>query len=113
MIADVSRAFFEAAAEREVCVELPSEHWINGIKDEERVGKLRKSLYGTRDAAKNWQAHVTGVMEHIGFCGTTYNKCLFKHKSGVAVLVHGDDFVLRARKGTWFGLGIWWEVGLR
>ncbi len=32
MIADVSRAFFEAAAEREVCVELPSEHWINGIK---------------------------------------------------------------------------------
>ena len=98
IIADVSRAFFEAEAEREVCVELPLEHWANDIEDEEKVGKLRKSLYGTRDAAKNWQTHVTGVMEHIGFRSTGYNKCLFEHESGVAVLVHGDDFVACGRR---------------
>ena len=54
-IDDVSRAFFEAKATRDICVELPAEC----LSDRERslglVGHLKQSLYGTRDAAANWQ----------------------------------------------------------
>ncbi len=52
MINDIKRAYFHAPALREVYIELPPE-------DERRqhgyIGILRKSLYGTRDAALNWQ----------------------------------------------------------
>ena len=55
MINDVSRAFFEAPASRTVCIELPRESpdYAEGV-----VGLLKKSLYGTRDAAANFQAEV-------------------------------------------------------
>ena len=47
---DVKRAHFTAAATREVYVELPQE-----LEEPGKVGLLRKSMYGTRDAAKNWE----------------------------------------------------------
>ena len=45
---DISRAYFQADAIREVHVELPSEDWEEGM-----CGKLKKSMYGNRDAAQN------------------------------------------------------------
>ena len=50
LIADVSRAFFEAPATRDICVELPEEALGKGETSQDTVGKLLASLYGTRDA---------------------------------------------------------------
>ena len=50
MVNDVSRAFFEAPAVRQVCVELPAEAKDEKDKGRDVVGKLKLSLYGTRDA---------------------------------------------------------------
>ena len=47
---DVRRAYFYADATREIYIELPKEDYEEG-----KVGKLRKSMYGTRDAAQNWE----------------------------------------------------------
>ena len=55
LIADVSRAFFEAPANRDLCVELPEEALTAGETVVDTVGKLKASLYGTRDASMNWQ----------------------------------------------------------
>ena len=55
MINDVARAFFEAKATRAICVELPSESLTEEDKNKDMVGILNMSLYGTRDAATNWQ----------------------------------------------------------
>ena len=52
MYADVSRAYFYAKAVRPVYVRLPDEDRLPG--DENRCGKLKMSMYGTRDAALNW-----------------------------------------------------------
>ena len=49
LIADVSRAFFEAPAKRDLCVELPEEALAAGETTFDTVGKLKASLYGTRD----------------------------------------------------------------
>ena len=61
------------------------------------------SLYGTRDAAKNWQDEVARMTQIWGFRFGQYNPCLFKHdrwdvlnkhdRWDVLTLVHGDDFV--------------------
>ena len=52
MINDVSRAYFYAPATRSLFVELPEEDLE--AKHYE-VGRLNVCLYGTRDAAKEWQ----------------------------------------------------------
>ena len=58
MVNDVSRAFFEAPAVRQVCVELPEEDYTQAGRIADNVGHLKMSLYGTRDAAMNWQEGV-------------------------------------------------------
>ena len=56
MVSDIARAFFEAPATRSIAVELPPEDLDESEVD--CVGLLLKSLYGTRDAAKNFQEEV-------------------------------------------------------
>ena len=93
MINDVARAFFEAKATLCVCVELPEEDKTEEDKEEDRVGLLQMSLYGTRDAAMNWQEEVARVMKEWGFTRGLYNPCLYYHPEWeIKTLVHGDDF---------------------
>ena len=94
MVTDVSRAFFEAPAKRDICVELPAEALSPGETPEDIVGKLLASLYGTRDASANWQDEVSKCMEEWGFVAGRSNPCMFHHIARqVLCLVHGDDFV--------------------
>ena len=94
LIADVSRAFFEADAKRLVCVELPEEDLTEKDKKEGNVGLLNKSMYGTRDAATNWQEEVAREMKKIGFRRGRYNPCVYWHlEKRIKAIVHGDDFV--------------------
>lgn len=52
------------------------------------------SLYGTRDAAANFQAEVKKFMTGCGFDQSKYNPSMYYHrKRDIKVLVHGDDFV--------------------
>ena len=65
MINDVSRAFFHAKATRDVYVQLPDEDTVAG--EEGMCGKLNFSMYGTRDAAQNWQAELSQQLVDNGF----------------------------------------------
>jgi hypothetical protein len=92
MYADVSRAYFYAKASRPVYVKIPTEDWEEG--DEERCGKLKVSMYGTRDAAMNWAMEYGDTLKAAGFKQGVASPCLFRHEeNGVVVMVHGDDFV--------------------
>lgn len=94
LIADVSRAFFEAPARRGVCVELPEEALEEGESTADVVGKLMASLYGTRHASANWQEDVDKSMGQWGGKMGRYNPCTYLNKRrGLRCLVHGDDFV--------------------
>eukprot|EP00974_Lingulodinium_polyedra_P004565 429083-Lingulodinium_polyedra.AAC.1 len=61
---DVSRAYFHADVDRPVLIELPIEDYEDG--DEYRVGVLRKSMYGTRDAALNWEREYCRILAEMG-----------------------------------------------
>eukprot|EP00973_Karenia_brevis_P062167 8646618-Karenia_brevis.AAC.1 len=50
-------------------------------------------MYGTRQAAQNWQACVTQLMESNGFTQAKSSPCMFWHRTReIASMVHGDDF---------------------
>ena len=101
MINDISRASFEAKATRSLCVELPEEDRTAEDRRFDRVGLLVMSLYGTRDAANNWQEEVARAMGRWGFTRTRYNPCLYMHpRLQIRTLVHGDDFVSTGKRGA-------------
>ena len=92
MYADVSRAYFYAKAVRPVYVKLPEEDIEAG--DEGKCGRLRMSMYGTRDAALNCWLEYAATLRAAGYVQGSSNPCLFYNEAlGVAVMVHGDDFV--------------------
>ena len=105
MINDVSRAFFEAPATRNICVELPKEDRTEPDVRHDKVGHLRMSLYGRWDASTNWQEEVAKEMRSWGFRRGRYNPCLYFHESRkLRTFLHGDDFatVGTRQEVAWF-----------
>jgi len=93
MINDVARAFFEAAATREVYVELPGEAPVGNETTGEWVAGLDKSLYGTRDAALNFQLECKKYLTSIGFRPGRYNASTYYHPGRqLRMMLRGDDF---------------------
>jgi hypothetical protein len=91
---DVSRAHFHSPSRREVYVELCTEDW-----EADKCALLLKSMYGTRDAAANWESFYTAVLVKAQFVPGAFSPCLFFHKDRqIKVWVHGDDFVPRGRR---------------
>ena len=80
-------------------MEIPVEYWQGKADRTSKVAKLQKSLDGTRDAARNWQAHVKTLLTQAGIQTGDYTQCSFSHKNGLLGMVHGDDFVIVGTEG--------------
>ena len=90
---DVSRAYFHAKAQRPGLIRLPVEDRMG--TDAGKVGLMKKSRYGTRDAASNWERDWQGNVKKWGFQLGLSSKNLFHHKEDrVSGLTHRDDFVI-------------------
>ena len=91
MVNDVRRAYFNAKATRDIYVELPEED-VDFGKD--LLGKLELCLYGTRDAAVNWQEALSENLLKAGFVRGIGHTAVFHHPTrDIKVMVHGDDYV--------------------
>ena len=100
MTNDIKRAYFDAAAKREIYIEIPHEDKEPG--DEWRVGRLNLSLYGTRDAAQNWSETVSQCLLAIGFKKGLSSACNFYHKvRNMSSTVDGDGFTSTGIDGNW------------
>ena len=52
-------------------------------------------MYGTRDAAQNWETAYAEFMESIGFRRGRTSSCVFWHEQReLRVVIHGDDFTI-------------------
>lgn len=90
---DVRRAYFHAEARREIYVEFPAEDQEEGM-----CGLLNKAMYGTRDAAQNWEYAYSGFLEGVGFVRGLASPCIFHPVvKELRVVVHGDDFTVLGR----------------
>ena len=71
-------------------MELPPEDQEDGM-----CGKLKKSMYGTRDAANNLEAAYTEFLTELGFTKGLGSPCMFHHEGrNTSIVVHGDDFTV-------------------
>ena len=75
---DVSRAYFHAKAQRPVLIRLPVEHRTG--TDAGKVGLMKRSMYGTRDAASNWERDWQEHVRNWGFQLGLSSKNLFHQK---------------------------------
>ena len=89
---NVSRGYFHAKAQRLVLIRLPVEDRMG--TDAGKIGLMKKNMYGTRDAASNWERDWQEHVRNWGFQLGLRSKNLFHHKENrVSGLIHGDDFV--------------------
>ena len=89
LVMDARKAHLHAYADREIYVELPPEIRRPGF-----CAKLRRCLYGTRDAPARWEAYLAQELVKAGFTRGGASACCFHHKQrDLRCIVHGDDFV--------------------
>ncbi len=69
---DIVRAYFHAKARRKVYVHLSAEDFEVGLR-----GRLRKAMYGTRNAAPNWEMVCTEMMLEAKFEQGVCSTCVF------------------------------------
>ena len=103
-VVDIKRAYFYAPVRRPIFIKIPKEDLKFG--DEGCVGQLQWSLYGTRDAAQNWERKYTTFLLSFGFWVERASPCNFTHQARrVHVTVQGDDFtvVASAKQIAWLG----------
>jgi hypothetical protein len=89
---DVSTAFLNGDLTEEVYVTLPSI-----IPGSCRIWRLRKALYGLRQAAKAWNDKLTEELTKLGYRQSQADPCLFYKgifRDTVYLLVHVDDAIL-------------------
>ena len=95
---DVSRVYFQAKAQRPVLVRLP--HEDKSRHDGGKIGLLKKSMYGSRDAASNWEKDWQGYLENWGYELGRRSRSLFRKKKKTSGLTHRDDIVVTGSKGS-------------
>ena len=83
-----------AECARELYVELPPELGKPGL-----CGRLRRCLYGTRDAPARWEALYTDRLEGIGFRrGAASASCFWHAGRRLRCTVRGDDFMFQGAR---------------
>ena len=97
---DVSRAYFHAKAQRLVLARLPVEDSVGA--DAGKFGLLKKSMYGTRDTASNWECDWQKHVKSGGFRLGLSSKNLF-HQEKASIFRDDTRRRLRAhgRQNDW------------
>ena len=107
-VVDVRRAYFYAEPLPKTFVELPDYFDIDTRT--RCCGRLRRCLYGTRQAARSWQREIEKSIKAAGIL----SKCSFKSPCGKLVgVVHGDDILLSDQDHLLMRCGMLYENAMR
>ncbi|KAJ9504976.1 hypothetical protein QJQ45_013241 [Haematococcus lacustris] len=95
---DVMTAFLNGWLHEEIYMQQPA-----GYEDgTARVCRLRRALYGLRQAPRAWHARLKAELEQLGFVASEADSCLFtmvRGSSKVLLAVYVDDCLLAVSKG--------------
>ncbi|GKV47833.1 hypothetical protein SLEP1_g54692 [Rubroshorea leprosula] len=97
---DVNNAFLQGDLHEEVYMKIPQGFTCN---QSNKVCRLRKSLYGLRQASRNWFEKFTTSLEAVGFKQSKADYSLFTlaiADSFVVVLIYVDDIVITGNDGA-------------
>ncbi|XP_074303257.1 uncharacterized protein LOC141637704 [Silene latifolia] len=91
---DINNAFFHGYLEEEVYMK-PPEGYTKAQHN--MVCKLKKSIYGLKQASRQWNVELTKFLKHLGFAQSREDYFMFtKHTAGsfLVALVYVDDILL-------------------
>lgn len=92
IVLDVRCVFFYSKMRRRVYIELPEQDPESKKKD--KMGRLAKAMYGTRDAPQIWSGEVCREMIAKGFQPSVLHPSVFSMpEKDMHVVVHVDDFL--------------------
>lgn len=100
---DVNNAFLNGDLEEEVYMQIPQGYSVNNTSHTPLVCKLQKSLYGLRQASRQWYSKFSSFLLTLGFTQSKSDYSLFFKGSGstyVALLVYVDDIVITGASPT-------------
>ena len=88
LVIDARKAHLHAVPTWDIFVELPPKLSRPGF-----CGRLKRCLYGTRDAPARWEAYLAAELKRHGFLQGVSSACCFRHNDrDLRCVVHGDDF---------------------
>ena len=93
---DVKTAFIHGDLEEEIYMEQPEGFVVN--RKENHVCKLRKILYGLKQALRHWYLKFESVIENQGYKKTSSDHCVFFQKFSdddfIILLLYVDDMMI-------------------
>lgn len=92
----MKNAFLHGSLDEEVYMALPP-GFYQDTKRKGKVCKLRKSIYGLKQASRQWHQKFNDALLTFGFTASLNDTSMFTYKSGkefIALLVYVDDIVL-------------------
>jgi hypothetical protein len=98
---DVKSTFFNGDLKEEVYVHQPAGFAISG--KEGKVLRLRKALYGLRQAPQAWNTKLNSTLKGIGFGQSLHEAAIYRRGNGgnaLLVDVYVDDLVITGTKDT-------------
>jgi hypothetical protein len=102
---DVKGAFLHAPLEEEIYMELPGGSGFE-VDGQPCIVRLKKTLYGLKQAGHEWFVLHVGVLLSMGFKASKVDACLYTHaERGIWVLVYVDDDLVAVHQSSdfeWF-----------
>ena len=91
---DFVLAFPQADVECDLFMELPRGLSFEGVHQSTHCLKLKKNLYGSKQAGRVWNQHlVNGLVKTMHFKQSTVDECVF-YRGSTILLVYVDDAIL-------------------
>lgn len=94
---DIRQAYLQATLNEELFMEIPPGLPNVNADGEPLVARLKRSLYGLKQAGREWHLLLTGTLKEFGFVQSTIDVCLFNYtrlQSILIIVVWVDDCVI-------------------
>ncbi len=98
---DFVLAFPQAPLEEEVFTELPYGFGVDDAYRRKYVIKLKKNLYGLKQAGFNWFEHLSKGLKNRGFSKSNIDPCIF-YRGDAIIITYVDDCIVLYRNKSVF-----------